>query len=181
MSTGQTCVSGSKVVGPTEDAWLPFAYINLEEYKIVKKVVNPFRITALLFFSLLVAATAAQAQDDPAHKIVIQVSGPDPAEHKIALNMASNLQKLYGMDNIKVEVVAFGRGLGVLTLESAEAARVKSMAMQDVRFSACANTMDKIERKSGKRPQLTEGVEIVPAGVGRIMELQEQGYAYASP
>jgi intracellular sulfur oxidation DsrE/DsrF family protein len=153
----------------------------LEEYTIVKNVLKPFRITALLFLALLVSATAAQAQGDPAHKMVIQVSGPDPAEHQIALNMASNLQKLYGMDNVKVEVVAFGRGLGILTPESAEAARVKSMALQDIRFSACANTMDKIERKTGKRPQLTEGVEIVPAGVGRIMELQEQGYAYSSP
>ncbi len=108
---------------------------------------------------MLVAVTAAQAQDDPAHKIVIQVSGPDPAEHKIALNMATNLQKLYGMDNIKVEIVAFGRRLGILTPQSEEAARVKSLALQDVRFSACANTMDKIERKKGKRPVLTEGVE----------------------
>ena len=147
----------------------------------MKTVFDTIRITTLLILAMLATTAVVQAQDGPAHKIVIQVSGPDPAEHKIALNMASNLQKLYGMDNIKVEVVAFGRGLGVLTLESAEAARVKSMAMQDVRFSACANTMDKIERKSGKRPQLTEGVEIVPAGVGRIMELQEQGYAYASP
>lgn len=147
----------------------------------MNNLVKSLRVSALLLLALLVAATTVQAQEDPAHKIVIQVSGPDPAEHQIALNMASNLQKQYGMDNIKVEVVAFGRGLAILTPESAEAARVKSMVMQDVRFSACANTMDKIERKTGKRPQLTEGVEIVPAGVGRIMELQEQGYAYASP
>ena len=53
--------------------------------------------------------------------------------------------------------------------------------MQDVTFSACANTMEKIERKTGKKPELTEGVQVVPAGVGRIIELQEQGYAYAAP
>ena len=147
----------------------------------MKHLVQPVGRTVLLFLALFIAVSAVQAQDGPGHKIVIQVSGPDPAEHKIALNMASNLQRLYGMDNIVVEVVAFGRGLGILTPASAEAARVKSMALQDVRFSACANTMDKIERKTGKRPELTEGVEIVPAGVGRIMELQEQGYAYVRP
>ena len=141
------------------------------------------RIAALFILSLLAftTTTAVIAQEDKVHKVVIQVSHPDPAEHTIALNMASNLQKLYGIDNIAVEVVAFGRGLEILTPKSAEAARVKSMVLQDVRFSACANTMDKIERKTGKRPVLTEGVEIVPAGVGRIMELQEQGYAYAAP
>lgn len=147
----------------------------------MRNVANPIRIAALLVLTMLVVASGAQAQGDPAHKIVIQVSHSDPAEHTIALNMASNLQKLYGMDNIKVEVVAFGQGLEILTPKSAEAARVKSMALQDIRFSACANTMDKIERKTGKRPELTEGVEIVPAGVGRIMELQEQGYAYSAP
>ena len=32
--------------------------------------------------------------------------------------MATNLQKFCGMDNIKVEIVAFGRGLEILTPES---------------------------------------------------------------
>ncbi|MGB5198948.1 MAG: DsrE family protein [Sedimenticolaceae bacterium] len=147
----------------------------------MRSTINPTHIAALLILSLLAFTMTVMAQEDKVHKVVIQVSHPDPAEHTIALNMASNLQKLYGIDNIEVEVVAFGQGLGILTPESAEAVRVKSMVLQDVRFSACANTMDKIERKTGKRPVLTEGVEIVPAGVGRIMELQEQGYAYAAP
>lgn len=138
-------------------------------------------IVTLLMIILLTFSATAQAQDEQVHKVVIQVSSPDPAEHTIALNMASNLQRLYGMDNVKIEIVAFGRGLGVLTPQSAEAQRVKSLAMQDVTFSACANTMEKIERKKGKKPELTEGVQIVPAGVGRIIELQEQGYAYAAP
>lgn len=146
----------------------------------MNRILNPVRLAALFAFAML-AAAAVQAQENAVHKVVIQVSHADPAEHTIALNMASNLQKLYGMDNVKIEIVAFGQGLELLTPKSAEAARVGSLIVQDVRFSACANTMDKIERKTGKRPELTEGVEIVPAGVGRIIELQEQGYAYAAP
>lgn len=142
---------------------------------------NPIRLVVLLALSLLVALPTVHAMGDAPNKVVIQVSGPDPAEHTIALNMASNLQRLYGMDNVQIEIVAFGRGLKLMTPKSEEAARVQSLAMQDVRFSACANTMAKIERKSGKKPQLTEGVEIVPAGVARIIELQQQGYAYAAP
>jgi hypothetical protein len=41
--------------------------------------------------------------------------------------------------------------------------------------------MDKIKRKPGKLPQLVEGVEVVPAGVQRIVELQEEGYADIRP
>ena len=48
-------------------------------------------------------------------------------------------------------------------------------------FSACGNTMNKVKRKKGKSLQLVEGVEVVPARVQRIMELQEQGYAYIRP
>ncbi|MGA7802124.1 MAG: DsrE family protein [Gammaproteobacteria bacterium] len=155
----------------------------------MEPVANDFWKIASWKLSLLVAAVLSfgaytvtvQAQEDKIHKVVIQVSHPDPAEHKIALNMASNLQRLYGIDNVEIEIVAFGRGLSILTAKSPEALRVKSLAVQNVKFSACANTMDKIERTTGKKPTLTEGVGIVPAGVARIVELQEQGYAYTAP
>ena len=53
--------------------------------------------------------------------------------------------------------------------------------MTDIKFSACMNTMAKVKRKTGKNPVLTKGVGKVHAGVGRIIELQEQGYAYIRP
>jgi intracellular sulfur oxidation DsrE/DsrF family protein len=138
-------------------------------------------LVAVSLLSLLSCVATAQAQDDKVHKVVIQVSSPDPAMHTTALNVTNNLLRHYGIDNVQIEIVAFSRGLGIVMPQSAEAARVKSLITQDVRFSACAVTMDKIERKKGKKPKLTEGVEIVPSGMARIIELQEQGYAYATP
>ncbi len=41
--------------------------------------------------------------------------------------------------------------------------------------------MAKVEEKTGKKPQLTDGVKVVKAGVIRIMELQEEGYSYVRP
>jgi hypothetical protein len=41
--------------------------------------------------------------------------------------------------------------------------------------------MKKVAKKSGKMPELLEGVGQVTAGVARIMELQQQGYAYIRP
>ena len=58
---------------------------------------------------------------------------------------------------------------------------MKSLALQDVKFSACMNTMNKVKEKTEKLPQLTEGVETVPVGVARIMELQEDHYSYIRP
>lgn len=41
--------------------------------------------------------------------------------------------------------------------------------------------MAAIARKPGHLPVLLKGVQVVPAGVGRIMELEEQGYTYVRP
>ena len=130
---------------------------------------------------LLGAFGTAMAEDAGGHKLVIQVSTDDPVTQKIALNNAVNLQKLYGMDNVTIEVVAYGPGLGLLTEKSKEKDRVKSLALQNITFSACENTMKKVAKKTGKEPKLIEGVGVVNAGVARIMALQEQGYAYLRP
>jgi len=127
----------------------------------------------------------AQAEDsmkaDGAKKVVIQVSTADETVQKIALNNAVNLQKSLGPDGVEVEIVAYGPGLSLLSGKSPQSKRVPDLAMQDIIFSACANTMKKIEKKTGKKPTLVEGVKVVPAGVLRIVELQEQGYSYIRP
>lgn len=137
-------------------------------------------LCAFLFgFNLVSAENKTASNDD--HKIVIQVSTDDKRTQTIALNNAVNLQKHYGLDNIDIEIVAYGPGLGLLTGKSEQADRVRSLAKQEITFSACNNTMNKVKSKTGKLPKLTEGVGIVDAGVARIMELQEQGYAYVRP
>jgi intracellular sulfur oxidation DsrE/DsrF family protein len=130
---------------------------------------------------LLLSMTSFVQAGEVKNKLVIQVSTDDPRTQKIALNNAVNLQKLYGMDNIVIEIVAYGPGLGLLTKKSGQASRVESLALQDIHFSACGNTMKKVAKMSGKMPVLLEGVNQVTAGVARIMELQQQGYAYIRP
>ncbi|MCF6190675.1 MAG: DsrE family protein [Cocleimonas sp.] len=138
-------------------------------------------ITPLLAIFLLFGLSTSVSADEAKHKLVIQVSTDDPRTQKIAMNNAVNLQKLYGIDNVDIEIVAYGPGLGMLTQKSKYADRVKSLALQDIKFSACMNTMNKIKKKTGHLPKLTEGVGSVKAGVAQIMELQEQGYSYVRP
>jgi intracellular sulfur oxidation DsrE/DsrF family protein len=135
----------------------------------------------MMLSSMLMFSAQLSADSHTKNKIVIQVSTDDPRTQKIALNNAVNMQKLYGIDNIDIEIVAYGPGLGLLTSKSGQASRVTSLAMQDITFSACGNTMKKVAEKSGKMPELLEGVGQVTAGVARIMELQQQGYAYIRP
>ena len=147
----------------------------------MKKLVIKTFLPILAFAFLLGATTSVFADEVKQHRLVIQVSDDNPTTQKIALNNAVNVQKLFGMDNITIEVVAYGPGLSVLTKKSPESARVKSLALQNITFSACGNTMAAIEKKTGKKPVLTEGVGIVPGGVARIMALQEEGYSYLRP
>ncbi|MCP4283005.1 MAG: hypothetical protein GY792_00915 [Gammaproteobacteria bacterium] len=155
----------------------------------MRKVIYSVSLAQILLLSILITLTQMVAasshsmvsDDGPAHKLVIQVSSADELTQKIALNNAVNMQKALGQDNISIEVVAYGPGLSLLTDKSIQSQRVASLAMQDITFSACGNTMKKVAKKSGNMPVLIEGVQVVPAGVMRIMELQEQGYAYIRP
>jgi intracellular sulfur oxidation DsrE/DsrF family protein len=135
----------------------------------------------LAFAASMASMAASHKAEEVEHKIVIQVSTDDPRTQTIALNNAVNLQKHYGVDNITIEIVAYGPGLNMLTTKSKSVERITSLAQQDITFSACGNTMAKMEAKSGKKPKLLEGVGKVTAGVAQIMELQEQGYAYVRP
>ena len=140
--------------------------------------------TAIAFGLAVVAAQPAFSADDHSiaeHKIVFQVSSGDEVTQQLVLNNAVNIRKHYGPDNVDVIVVAYGPGLSIMTKKSKEAARVKSLASEGITFDACNNTMKAIEKKTGHVPVLTEGVKIVPAGIARIVELQEKGYSYIRP
>ena len=137
-----------------------------------------------VFLSILLALSVfniSAVAGQKVHKVVIQVSTDDARTQKIALNNAVNLQKLYGVDNVVVEIVAYGPGLSLLTTKNKQSNRILNLAQTDIQFSACMNTMAKFKKKKGHFPKLTEGVGKVKAGVGRIIELQEQGYSYIRP
>lgn len=148
----------------------------------MKSFIVRYSAIALLPF-MAAFSTASHAADSmaPKHRVVIQVSSANPKTQAIAMNNAVNLQKGLGMDNIKIEIVAFGPGLSMMTAKSKDAERVSSLAMQGIRFSACHNTMLKIKKKTGHMPKLAKGVKVVPGGVIRIIELEEKGYSYVRP
>ncbi len=141
------------------------------------------RLSAGLAIAMLLALAGFQspAFADAKHKLVIQVSTDDVRTQNIALNNAVNLQKALG-DDIEIEIVAYGPGLSLLTPKSPVSKRVPDLALyENITFSACGNTMNKVAKKSGKDVKLVDGVRVVPAGVIRIMELQEQGWTYVRP
>ena len=116
------------------------------------------------------SAPAAQKQ-----RVVIQVSDPDPRLWAQAINYTENLQALLGKDNVEVEIVALGLGIGVLKLDSPHANRVGEALGRGVSIKACGSTM---KRQKLTREDMLPGIEYVPGGLIRILERQQQGWSY---
>lgn len=133
------------------------------------------RLRLFLSAIALIATTAYGA--DPEH-VVLQVSDDDPKVWQQALNVANNIRKEFGKNAVQVELVAFGRGIGMLRADAEIANRVEDAAADGVAVMACANSMRnyKIEKDD-----LTKRVAIVPAGVVEIMKRQREGWLYLKP
>ena len=147
-------------------------------------------ISRLLAAALLVATslTFARAQQVPLqdkpfaeHKVVLQLSDGDAKKQAMVLSVASNLLKAYDPDKIAVEVVAFGPGIDLLLSGSERRKQVESLIAQGVRFDICLNTVDTIERETGKRPEFISAATPVQVGVGQILFLAENGYTVVRP
>ncbi|MGD8795730.1 MAG: hypothetical protein PVH51_02685 [Thiohalophilus sp.] len=134
---------------------------------------------------VLIGLPMSSAQADGARCLIVHVPQSDPASFKQAINIMNNIPKQLGPDNVRIELVAQGPGLQLLTKKSPEAERIKSVIVQGestmgggVQFSACGTTIAGIKKRTGKEPELIEGVKVVPGGVVRVMELHEQGCSY---
>ena len=147
----------------------------------------PFKPSKSTFIAaIMMLAFVGSAQAEGKRCVAVHVPQGDPSEMKQAVNIAANLPKQLGVDNVTVEIVAQGPGLSLLTEGSPEAERIQSLITESentmgggVTFSACAATIAGIKQKTGKEPVLLQGVGVVhPGAVVRLMELQEQGCSY---
>jgi hypothetical protein len=136
----------------------------------------------------LVAAIAAPmiAHAVETVRIAFHVDENDPQKMNLTLNNAANVAKHYEAQGTPtvIEVVTYGPGLAMLIEgESPVAGRIAAMALEHegLTFSACANTMAAMEKKTGTLPVLISEAVVFPSGVVRLVELQGAGYAYIKP
>lgn len=151
------------------------------------KETGRFAVIALTMLStalLTDQATGVAADEKPfaeAH-IVLQLSDSDAKRQSMVLNVANNLIKHYGgPDMVDIEIVAYGPGISLLYADTANAERITSLATNGVRFVACMNTMDTIERTTGTRPALISLAQPVQTGVAHLVERSTQGFTVIKP
>jgi intracellular sulfur oxidation DsrE/DsrF family protein len=115
-------------------------------------------------------------------RIVLQMADSDTESQTRVLNVANNLIKHYGgPDFVDIEVVAYGPGLSLLYPDNANEERISSLLANEVRFVGCMNTLESIERATGKRPQLIPEAIPVQTGVARLVERAQQGFVVIRP
>jgi uncharacterized protein len=142
-------------------------------------------IVALLMATAAPTARAQQAplQDKPfaEHKIVLQLSDNDPKKQGLVISVANNLMKFYDPDKVAVEIVAFGPGIELLRPDNPNRKLVESLVAQGARVDVCLNTVDTLERDTGKRPEYIAAATPVQVGVAQILLLTENGYTLVKP
>jgi uncharacterized protein len=151
---------------------------------------NGLKVLRVLVGAAMLAATlpCSRAQQVPLqdkpfaeHKIVLQLSDNDVRKQNLVISVANNLLKFYDPDKVAIEVVAFGPGIEVLRSEGPARKQVESLISQGVRFDVCLNTVDTIERETGRRPEIIPAATPVQVGVGQILFLTENGYTLVRP
>jgi uncharacterized protein len=132
------------------------------------------------------AAAAVTVADKKPHRLILQVNSNEPAMMNLALNNATNVVQYYRDlgENVAIDIVTFGPGLHMLRDDTSPVkARIKTISESNpsISFQACANTRDNMSRAESKEIPLMSEAKIVKSGVVRVMELQEQGWAYVKP
>ena len=143
-----------------------------------------FLFTLVCIAGTLCADEVAETGDKPfaeAH-IVLQLGDGDAETQARVISVANNLIKHYGgPDFVDIEIVAYGPGISLLYPDNANAARISSLLVNEIKFIGCMNTVDTITRKTGKKPVLIPETIPVKTGVAHLVERAGQGYVVIRP
>ena len=155
----------------------------------MKRVMYVLAVLAGLIGVAAMSLSGHAAEKGKEHRIIFQVDQNDPAVMNLVLNNVQNILDYYNGkgEPAKVEVVAYGPGLNMLREDKSPVKERLSRMAKDgsfparLQFSACHNTMMGMEKREGHPIQIVSEAKVVPSGVVRISELQEDGWSYVRP
>ncbi len=143
------------------------------------------RVLARVFGILFALALPARAQDARPH-VVIHVDSRDAEVMTEALHNAANLIETLRKEasSVAIEIVANGSGTSMfidsLSPVKDEVRRIHA-TYPDVVMSACAVSLAHTEDAMKQPLTILPEARIIPSGAVRIMELEEQHWAYLKP
>jgi len=147
-----------------------------------------FRAMAATLLAAPFAArkVAAAEGEKKTHRLAIHVDQNDVDVMKLAMNNTRNAFELYKEwgEELAVEIVCYSQGLHMLRDDTSpvkEEIKSTRAKVPNLAFGACNNTKRAMERTEGKTIPIIQEAVVVPAGVVRLVELQEQGFKYLKP
>jgi uncharacterized protein len=123
---------------------------------------------------------AEQSGQERHHHVVLHLNAGDEPTQRGVVNNIRHLYQALGRDHLTVELVAHGAGLTAFIKKRTGLGHELAQLQVEygVAFTACSNTMKAMQLT---RSELIDEVgDTVPAIV-RLMERQEQGWAYIKP
>ena len=135
---------------------------------------------------LACVSTGAFAAEMKTHKLALQISDNVPEKMNAVLNVAANVSRFYSDkgEEVEIEIVAFNAGMHMLRDDTSPVKdRIANSikALPNVSFKACKNTMDSMAKNEGKPVPLLPKIDVVEAGVTRLIELSESGWTIVRP
>jgi len=133
-------------------------------------------------FALSISMTSFNATASESHaakeRVVIQVSDADSGKWNLALNNANNVQHALGANNVDIEIVTYGPGIGMLKMDSLVGNRVDEAKKAGITIVACQNTMRSMKLTDA---DMLPNTSYVPSGVVEVIKKEREGYAYIRP
>ena len=129
-----------------------------------------------LIAMILVLTFAAVSQTTQKHRVVLQINVDSPDSWNQLFGNIGNIQKSFGADKIQIEVVTYGKGLGLLLkTNSAYEERMKKAIATGVVLAACQNSM---RTRNITTQDLFPFASQVDSGVAELVRKQEAGWSY---
>jgi len=156
--------------------------------RILSRALFSIAVLSLMLAGMLISGPPAAAQQSTpkSHRLLLQINTDDLQTMNIVLGNALNAKKYYDSkgEALEVEVVAYGPGISMLRSDKSQVKdRIEEAkaAIPGLALSMCNNAKMAAEKREGLTITPLPGVKVVPAGIVRVMELQEQGWSYVKP
>ena len=138
------------------------------------------RILAITLIAIVSQTASAQTAPTSAsaaakYRVVMQISNPEPRGWRQTLNNALLLTRNAGRENVQIEIVANGAGIGVLKYDSPNAKEVAAALGVGVKVLACGETMKALQLE---KDDMLPNIGYVPGGLIEILDRQRDGWQY---
>jgi intracellular sulfur oxidation DsrE/DsrF family protein len=151
----------------------------------MRALLRRFAAGAMITMAFVTTSPAAEGK---LHRVAIQVDQNDPQLMNLALNNANAVIEYYRAkeEDVDIDIVAYGPGLFMLRADTSPVQdRIRHLKEMlppgKVRFSACNNTKQGMEKSEGHAISILPEATMVPSGAVHLIELQEQGWSYVRP